>query len=431
LRNALAAFALLAVAAPLAADEPPARAQPGRAAAAAAARGAATGYWPSARCGGCHPRTLDQQLQSHHERSFTNPLFQAQYFELLLPRASREPELAGEARSCSACHAPVAFANARNATRAMLADPSMSGVTCDVCHTIRGVAGTEPLNGNYLSSPSDVKFGPMAGSDNAHHAFAPVISRSELCGTCHEATNHHGLRVKATYSEWLGSPAARAGIQCQDCHMTRDGLARAAAIGSEELVRYTHRFPGAHSRSQVDGAVGLELTARVAPAGARRLAIQVAIDNGKSGHRYPTGSADLRLLWLEVTVHGRDRVLPVPCTEAGAGVAGQGMADASVLGRDVPPGSRIYRAVFVDGAESPTFQSWDARRIAFDNRLPAGAVVKEVYALDLPKDVVGPLKIEAKLRYLAYPSSFAKLMDLAPAAPVDVAVASVELPGSR
>ena len=51
----------------------------------------------------------------------------------------------------------------------------------------------------------------------------------------------------------------------------------------------------------------------------------------------------------------------------------------------------------------------------------------EEYALDVPRDVHGPLKSEAKLRYLAYPTSFATLMDLAPAPTVDVAAASLEL----
>jgi hypothetical protein len=310
----------------------------------------------------------------------------------------------------------------------MLTDPSMSGVTCDLCHTIRAVEGTEPVNGNFLSSPSEVKFGPMKGSDNAHHAFSPVQSRSELCGTCHEATNHHGLRVKGTYSEWLQSPSAKNGVQCQDCHMTRDGLVRAAAVGSEGFVRYTHRFPGAHSQAQVEGAVRLEIEPGASPkGGSRRLTFQVAVDNTKSGHRYPTGSTDLRLLWLDVSARAGDQVVPVAATGSGLGVAGQAKEDAKLLGKDVPLGSRIYRAIFLDETGRQTLQSWDAVKVGFDNRLPAGAIVKEPYAFDLPKELRGPVKVEVKLRYLAYPASFAALMDLQPATPVDVAAASVEM----
>jgi hypothetical protein len=422
-----AALTLL-VALPLAASaEPPAVAQPGRAAAAAAR--SAAGYWPSATCGGCHPRTLDQQLQSHHERSFTNPIFQAQYFESILPRASRDPELAAEARSCTACHAPVAFALARGtASRAMLTDPSMSGVTCDVCHTIRGMDGSEPLNGNFLSTPSDVKAGPLQGSDNAHHAYSAIQSRSELCGTCHEATNHHGLRVKGTWSEWRASPSAKAGVQCQDCHMTRDGLVRAAAIGSEGFVRYTHRFPGAHSGAQVEGAVRLTVVPGGATGSPRRTSFRVAVDNTRSGHRFPTGSTDLRLLWLEVSLRAGDRIVPVPVNSSGEGVAGFSPGDATILGKDVPPGSRIYRSIFLDAKGRQTLESWEAVKIGFDNRLPAGAVTSEEYVLDLPRDVTGPLRIEARLRYRAYPSSFGSLMELAALTPVDVATVSAELP---
>ncbi|HSM93879.1 MAG TPA: multiheme c-type cytochrome [Anaeromyxobacteraceae bacterium] len=419
---ALSLAALLPAAALAAAPVPP-LAQPGRGA--AAAQRGATGYWPSSTCGGCHPRTLGQQIESHHEASFTNPIFQAQYFEMVLPRASREPALAAEARSCAACHAPVAFGASRSATREASTDPSMSGVTCDLCHTIRGIDGQEPLNGNFLSSPSEVKFGPLKGADNAHHAFSPIQSKSELCGTCHEATNHHGLRVKSTFTEWAQSPSAKGGIQCQDCHMTRDGLVRAAAIGSEGFVRYTHRFPGAHSRSQVEGAIRLGI--EPATAAGRRLAFQVTVDNRKSGHRMPTGSTDLRLLWLDVTARAGDQVLAVPVSGGGLGVAGQARDDARLVGKDVPAGSRIYRALFLDAAGKQTLQSWDAVRISFDNRLPAGEVVSELYTLDLPREVRGPVKVEARLRYLAYPSSFAALMDLPATPPVDVATAAAEL----
>jgi hypothetical protein len=208
--------------------------------------------------------------------------------------------------------------------------------------------------------------------------------------------------------------------------MTRDGLVRAAVAGAEAVVRYTHRFPGTHSRTGVEGAVRLAI-APGRPVGARRLAFDVTVDATRAGHRLPTGSADLRLLWLEVTARAGERSIPAAlATAEGAGAAGRTAEDAKALGRDVPPGSRIYRAVFVDQAGRPTLQSWDARRVAFDNRLPAGGAVKEAYVLDVPGDVRGPLVVQARLRYLAYPSSFAAAMDVAPAEPVDVATATLE-----
>ena len=51
----------------------------------------------------------------------------------------------------------------------------------------------------------------------------------------------------------------------------------------------------------------------------------------------------------------------------------------------------------------------------------------ELFDMYSPLLIGFPLRIEAKLRYLAYPSSFASLMDLAAPAPVDVAKTSLEL----
>ena len=97
---------------------------------------------------------VEQHLQSHHEKSFTSPLFQAQYFEMVLPRAARDPSIAADAKNCTACHSPVSYANNRSlATSAGVTDPSLSGVTCDLCHTIVGYEGDTPQNGNFIVSP--------------------------------------------------------------------------------------------------------------------------------------------------------------------------------------------------------------------------------------------------------------------------------------
>ncbi|MBI3628436.1 MAG: cytochrome c554 and C-prime, partial [Candidatus Rokubacteria bacterium] len=51
----------------------------------------------------------------------------------------------------------------------------------------------------------------------------PAFLRSEFCASCHQfgadgfALN--GKLLENTYEEWRASPAARAGRQCQDCHM--------------------------------------------------------------------------------------------------------------------------------------------------------------------------------------------------------------------
>src|SRR6266568_4327861 len=281
-----------------------------------------TGYWPSAVCARCHVRAFEQHLRSRHETSFTSPLFQAQYFEQLLPAASRDAELAAEARTCTACHAPVAFAYARDrATSAVVSDPSLTGVTCDLCHTISGFVGPAPQNGNFISTPSDVKLGPLPRPTDWHRGYSSLHAKSELCAVCHEAVNQHGLRVKATFTEWKKSPFAQAGLQCQDCHMSKDGL----------LVE---------------------------------------------GGRYESATAGGKT----VPVPATSRAM------GGYGRAGDGEDDARWLGTDVPAGSRTYREVLIDARHRQTLSPWEAVSIAWDNRLHPGEIREEVYTVTFPRD---------------------------------------------
>lgn len=227
--------------------------------------------------------------------------------------------------------------------------------------------------------------------------------------------------------------------------MTRDGFLSAgggrfdsgkAAEGSlfKAPVRdrlYTHRFPGAHSRSQVEGAIGLAFAQ--APKRARAgepITFSISVDNHRTGHRMPTGSADLRLLWLEVVARWRGKSVGVPATVKALGgysTAGSGEMDERLLGKEVPPGSRIYRAIFFDAEGKQTLLSYDALRIVWDNRLEAGEKRNEAYELVVPADAAGPLRLEARLVYLAYPTSFALRWEVPAAQPVEVANAAAEI----
>jgi hypothetical protein len=403
-------------------------------------------FWPSATCAGCHVNQVAQHFESHHENSFTSPLFQAQYFELVLPRAARDPSIAADARTCTACHSPVSFANNRSlATSAGVTDPSLAGVTCDLCHTIVGYDGAEPRNGNFVVSPGSRKYGPFQKQGSHHGAYSALQTKSELCAICHEAVNANGVRVKATYSEWQRSAFAKQGVQCQDCHMSKDGVFvdggryESGQVSSDSLSRapardriYSHRFPGIHSGAAVEGAVGVRIDeARgLVPAGAPAT-IAVWVDNGNTAHCLPTGSADLRLLWLEVTATLGDRSVTLPADNRARGTwaaVGENADDALLLGGDVPVGSRLYRAVYFDRKNHQTLASFDATSIAFDNRLQPGEKRRETYTLEIPRDATGPLRVEARLRYRPFPTSLAKELDVKAPAVVDVARASAEYP---
>ena len=397
-------------------------------------------YWPASTCKGCHDKIVEQHLESYHEKSFEDPVFQGQYFRELLPRAESDPDLKGEAKSCTACHAPIAYMNEKgHLESAGKVIPDLSGVTCDFCHTISGFAGAVPGNGNYISEPGDRKFGPFRHEYNWHHVYSPLQTKSEFCGICHNAVNHNGLEIKSTYSEWRESSFASDGIQCQNCHMNLQGFltlgkasyesgkAASMTVGEAPYRKrlYTHRFPGAHSRTQIVESGKISVSIDKVLSADHEVAFVVSVSNEKTGHKMPSGSADLRLLWLEVAVMTEDRSVSVPADTRGDtgryDIAGSSVFDGDLLGDDIPAGSRIYRAVFLDAKGKQTLSSYDAVKITFDNRLNAAEVREETYKITVPSDVREKITVQARLKYLPYPASFTRKFGLEKAEPFEVA----------
>jgi len=409
-------------------------------------------FWRTSTCKGCHDQIVAQHLASSHEISFTNPVFQAQYQKDLQPKAATDPQLNAEARECIACHEPVAYATRGPGLLSLQAiDPKMNGVTCDICHSMTGYRDAKPQNGDYIVEPTDRKLGPFKGEGDWHHTYSELQTKSEICGVCHEAINGHGLRIKATFTEWKESAFAQQGVHCQDCHMNVDGfltagkprfasgMAAAMSIGSapQRERLYTHQFPGAHSKTQIEGAITLAIEA--APSSdskSHALAVDVTVDNSRTGHSMPSGSADLRLLWLEVALRiGNERVWqpavilePETLNESSAySIAGRGRFDSILLGPEVPKGSRIYRAVFADGAGQATLDSYNAVTKLFDNRLKAAEKRTESYRFMIPEGAKGEIVIKATLKYLPYSSTFTNRFGLPSAEEVVVAQQEVRL----
>ncbi len=385
-----------------------------------------------------------------HAKSFTNPVFQAQYFKEVIPEAARRTEVAKEAQSCNACHNPVVSRlreGLLTSREQSISTPDLENVTCDFCHTIKGYSGVTPGDANYISAPADEKGGPFLCNSAWHHVYRQFTTKSEFCGTCHNDHNRYGLEVKSTYSEWKESVYAKRGIQCQDCHMNvigflvfgrpiydRGRAAESALVNAPDRKKlYTHRFPGAHSRSQVIGALSLDMDiGRKTAAPGEEVVIEITVDNSRTGHKMPSGSADLRLLWLEVKGSCGGRNFPVRLLANGSGksgydVSGEGEFDASVLGPTFPQGNRMYRAIYVDALGTQTLSFYDATAIVFDNRLNAGEMRKERFSFEVPAKGKGPLLLSASLKYLPYPEPFAAKLGLAKPEAVEIASAGVRI----
>lgn len=405
-------------------------------------------FWPAKACQNCHERIVTQHAYSAHAASFSNPVFQAQLYGQLVPRLGAEPALEKEASACLACHSPIA--HLQNGGKIMYpdeVDPGFQGVTCDFCHTIRGFRGNAPGNANYISVPGETKLGPFKISGNWHHAYSELISRSEFCAICHTTQNIHGLKLRTTYDEWKASSYAARGIQCQDCHMSAKGylvdgkpvfeqgqVARLTGGRTAPPVRanlHSHRFPGAHSVQQLVGALAVRVVPYEKPlTPGARIKIAIDVDNTNVGHKAPSGSVELRVIWLEVRVAVSDedtgvalRASPADPKGAPLDVAGASELEAGLLRGDVPAGSRVYRAVIAGADGRPTLTNFEGRRVLFDNRLGAAETRREVYDFVVPDHLEddNDLHVTATLKYLRYPSVFADGLEVDHAEPVTIA----------
>lgn len=402
--------------------------------------GDGTYFEPSIQCSICHENIYAQFRESMHSKSYANPFFRAVFFKELLPRHKQDKALTGEVAGCIACHAPILYTQTKGGTVSLKSDgPEVAGIECDFCHRISGYKGPEPGNANYIAEPGKQKLGPFKQTSDFHHVYAELQTRSEICGICHNRINRHNLAIIATFSEWRESRYARHGIQCQDCHMTVQGFLTAGrsvyesgrasqnvlTFSPERDKLYTHRFPGAHSESQVKGAIELAIKIdKEMLAAGEEVEVQVIVDNSKTGHKMPTGSAEYRFLYLDFTAETGDTVYPLPVesfSEDMFDVSGWGAFDSAVLTDDFPPGKRLYRAVCLDPDGRQTLFSFDAERIVFDNRLLPDEIRKEIYLLRVPENADKSITLTARLFYKRYPDSVAARFGLDKAEAVELA----------
>lgn len=396
-------------------------------------------YESSVQCRGCHSDQHQQYEDSMHAKAFSNPLFNAQYFKEVVPRAQRNPLLVPEARRCIACHAPVVFMNYTGfvATPAQ-ADLFETGVTCDFCHTLAGYAE----NGDYQQDASRKKQGPSqpSGASTFHSEYSGFVQISEFCGNCHGSSSHFTPEVKSTstFGEWQESPYGKRRFSCQECHMNEDGFLRSGkarfargpaaylnigTVATKQRVHdklYNHSFPGAHSTRQLKDALLLEFMSDSLIADANgRFPIALLVNNERTGHKTPSGSSGLRLMWLVVTATAADGAkipvlphTPSPGNVADYSIAGRVPDDDIILEYDVPSGSRLYRTVQVTAAGRQSLEMYDAVENVFDNRLGAAETRKEMYYLELPVGFTGNVTLEANLYYRGAPRSFTRRMQV-------------------
>ncbi len=391
----------------------------------------------SAQCAVCHQQISVQYQQSAMAKSQVLPWDQAEYFQLAIPHTRIEAKVAPVEAGCINCHAPQAFlAGDIPPPEAGKADPKADGVSCDLCHSIVGLDGDTPVNGNFAVKPGKVKFGTRKDAKSMGHEtqYSSFHESSKLCGTCHDETSPYGAWVKETYREWSSSPYPNANVNCVDCHVP-PAPGKASSIGSERPDVAQHLFQGAYSQAMLNGAA----TLHIYPLGkdiraGEPFEIMVVVANNRAGHRIPTGSAEERQLWLRLeardaggkTYHIPASLAPGDAHEKSYSVTTNrpaykdlgeimGMKGFQGIARDsLPEGDRLFRKVFLNPKGEETIAQWYSEKTdVFDNRLKPFVSVAEQYVWNVPAAMAkGTVTITATLNYRRLPQSVADLVKI-------------------
>jgi hypothetical protein len=373
-------------------------------------------------CGtSCHTDIFQQWTQAMMSQAYTHHWDEIEYFKLAVPHAEKDSIVAGVKAGCNGCHAPIAFL-AGDVPPPLPSKNSRANesVACDLCHTITGFAGDTPYNFNWISEPGKTKFGPREGKNSPEHSLmkSDFLASADFCGTCHNEKDPYGIWVKSTHLEWKDGPYAKQGVKCHDCHMTY-AQGKTAAMGNAYPDARQHLFHGAHDPGKVRGTIELRIHPDIREAQpGDPVKFTVALFNQKTGHKFPTGSVEDRIVWMHVeAVDAKGKTYHIPVDKKGfAGeeftigadvLAYQDMGialnDPNFKGvqRDgIPIGDRIFRMPYFDPQGRMTIQQWNTKSQGVDYRIGPRETKLETCTFTLPQDIApGPLTVTAVLNY--------------------------------
>lgn len=360
-------------------------------------------------CMGCHADIYNQWEGSMHSIAYTDPVYLEEE-----EMASHETDGLTDTY-CARCHTPIGVLSGEVPPIGLenLSKISKKGVQCDFCHSVNNSTGIG--NGAFMVSTDGFKRGPYEDSKSPYHGsmFSDLHTKSEFCGMCHDV-NHPvtGIPIEETYTEWKEGPYNTT-TQCQDCHMTpgithfEANPGKAASMGPDRDHVYTHYFVGGNAavtevmgsevhqqmaEERLKSAATLELEAEKKDTEAE---ITVKVTNIGAGHKLPTGLTEAREAWIEILAKDA----------SGKEIYHSGGLDSE---SEVDPDAVIYRAVLGDASGNPTIKVWEAESILSDNRIFPKETRVENYTFAIPRDVMGPITVVAKLNYR---SASQKLLD--------------------
>lgn len=387
------------------------------------------------KCKACHLDFYQQWDQSMMSKAYTHHWDEIEYFKLAVPHAEKDPFMVEAQEGCNGCHTPVSFlVGDVPPPRPLEGSRANESVSCEACHLISGIKGDTAYNFNYIMEPGNTKFSSRKGEvTSPEHKIvkSELHSTSRFCGICHNEKSPFGIWVKSTQLEWEEGPYAQEDVRCQDCHMTKANT-KTARMGATYPDAKLHLFHGAHDPGKLNGVIELRIQPDIREVEPGDLAVlQVALFNQKTGHKFPTGSVEDRIVWLHVSAEdeaGNIYHLPVDkkgfegeeYTIASEALAYQDMGIPlgidnfeGVRREDVPVGDRIFRMPYFDPEGRMTIMQWNTASLGVDYRIGPRETKLENFTFDIPFDVPpGKLKVTAVLNYRLLVKPVAKFLDV-------------------
>jgi len=331
-------------------------------------------------CRNCHPAHYEEWSGSMHAYASEDPVFRA------MNRRGQDETNGTLGQFCVQCHAPLAVRTGATSDGLNLDSlpAALHGVTCYFCHSVDSVDDAHDFN-NPLHLADD---GVMRGAysdpvpNAAHQAtYSNLLDRDKIesarmCGTCHDIVTSAGAHIERTFQEWQGSVFAQVGVgtTCGQCHMRQSTNLEPAAVNTPNVFSrrtHNHMFPAVDTaivpfaavdeqkaavQTFLDSTMQSALCVRGLPGDQQ---VIVVLDNVAAGHGFPSGSAQDRRLWPEVTAFSGDQIL----YQSGS------VSQGTPIAASTDPDLWLMRDCMFDGASSPVDMFWNAA--SYDtNQLP-------------------------------------------------------------
>ena len=406
------------------------------------------------RCAKCHTDAHPQWKQSAHSNSFREPFYQKNVKDL-----TAQKNIAFT-RHCESCHNPAALFSGVLTDKPQFKKRPFDeeGVSCIACHSIESVNG-QGIGGYVMGQPAMLQkedgtkiieaTDQQILDDVPAHKRAmmrEVLKKPEFCASCHksqvpkELNDYKFLRAFSVGDELQMSSFSKESPHpfyvrnketCNSCHMKQEPTKYFDASARSKGTIAGHRWASANTaipafykyQEQLDEVVkflqddklGVDIFALrrqaegsrkeqlIAPVNRKNFSLKagdtltadVVITNKNIGHSFPPELRDFYEAYIEFIVDDA----------SGKTIYKSGFIKPK---GDLDENAHAYKTYLVkaDGSFNDLHHIWRTKTVAHNLQIQSGRSDVARYKFTLPKDISGPIKLTAKLKYRRFTRVF-------------------------